>query len=55
MGYKLISAKVDGSDITPQMLVEESLGKCGARYEEARGMVVLDHVCKVCVSSREVE
>ena len=55
LGYKLIEAKVEGSGITPRQIVEDTLGKHGARYDEASDMVMLDNVCKTCVKAREVE
>lgn len=51
----MIAAKVEGSGISPRQIVEDSLGRAGARYDKGRDMVVLDNVCKVCVTSREIE
>ena len=55
LGYKLIAAKVEGSGISPLQIVQETLGKCGARYDPFKEMVILDNVCKACIQSREVE
>ena len=49
MGYSLIAAKVEGSGISARQIVEDTLGKCGARYNTDKDMVILDNVCKVCI------
>ena len=55
LGYKLLEAKCEGSGKTPKQIFDETLEKHGVRYDSIRDIVILDHVCKVCVMSREVD